>query len=155
MQLKQLYTQFHIMPQLETHMLKVAGVGKIVAENWRDKCDVKLITDLCLLHDMGNIVKFDLTKSDGKFGKIENMGYWQGVQQTYWDKYEHDAYDATIGILREAKLGKFIAYIEEEEKLYFAEAREQELSKASVAAIILMYSDCRVMPTGVVSYRER
>ncbi|MFZ2199843.1 MAG: HD domain-containing protein [Microgenomates group bacterium] len=155
MQLKQLYTQFYIMPQLETHMLKVAGVAKIVAENWKDKCDVKLITDLCLLHDMGNIVKFDLTKSDGKFGKIENLEYWQGVQQTYWDKYGHDAHEATTLMLREAKLDQFIPFIDEEEKLYFAEAKEGELAKTSIAAIILMYADCRVKPSGVVSYRER
>lgn len=145
------------MPQLETHMLRVAGVGKIIAENWKDNCDVKLVTDLCLVHDMGNLVKFDLR--DGidmtKFGRIENLKYWQGVQQEYRDKYGKDAHDATIGILKNARLPQFESYINEEEALYFAEAKDAELDKASVAAIILMYADCRVIPSGVVSYRER
>ncbi len=157
MTIKQLYAKYHIMPQLETHMLRVAGVGKIIAENWKDGCDVKLVTDLCLLHDMGNIVKFDLR--DGidisKFGRIENLKHWQEVQRGYWDKYGKDAHDATIGILHDAGLAKFESYINEEELLYFAEAKDAELDKSSVAAIILMYADCRVIPNGVVSYRER
>lgn len=136
-------------------MLRVAGVGKIIAENWVQGCDLKLVTELCLLHDMGNIVKFDLSKNDGKFGKIEKVEYWQEVQKSYWDKYGHDAHDATIGIMHDANLSRFVPYIEEEEKLYFAESNESGLSKASTAAIILMYADCRVTPTGVVSYRER
>ncbi len=156
MTIDDIYTKYQIMPQLKTHMLRVAGVGNIVAENWKSGCDTKLVTDLCLLHDMGNIVKFDLTNRDeSKFGKMEKVEYWQQVQKEYWDKYGRNAHDATNGILREAKLTRFIEYINEEEKLYFMEAQEAQLSKASVAAIILMYSDCRVTPQGVVSYRER
>jgi hypothetical protein len=45
--------------------------------------------------------------------------------------------------------------IGEEEKLYFAEAKEEILTNTNVAAIILMYADCRVKPEGIVSYRQR
>lgn len=155
MHIKQIYKKYHVMPQLVTHQLRVAGVGKIIAENWKDKCDVIFTTELCLLHDMGNIVKFDLTTRDAKFGKIENIEYWRKIQQQYWDQFGKDAHDATIGILRETNLGNFVAYITEEEKLYFAEAREDILNKANIASVILMYADCRVTPAGVVSYRER
>lgn len=156
MQIKQIYEKYHIMPQLATHMLRVGAVGKIVAENWKNGCDAKLTTDLCLLHDMGNIVKFDLeNRNEGKFGKIEKIEYWQKIQQEYWDKYGHDAHDATVGILHDADLTRFVEFISEEEKLYFAEAKEPGLKVVSVAAIILMYADCRVKPEGIVSYRER
>ena len=156
MQIKQLYRQYDIMPQLEMHMLRVGAVGKMVAENWIGGCDSKFVTDLCLIHDMGNLVKFDLTnRNEDKFGKIENVEYWQKMQQQYWDKYGHEAHDATEGILRAAGMTKFVESINEEEKLYFAEAREIGLEQVNTAAIILMYSDCRVAPAGVVSYRER
>jgi len=89
------------------------------------------------------------------YGMIKDLEYWQQVQKVVWDKYGRDAHDATIGILNEAGLTQFISFINEEEKLYFLEAREKELAEASVAAIILMYADCRVKPAGVVSYRER
>jgi len=156
MQVKQIYEKYQIMPQLVTHMLRVAGVGKIVAENWKGQCDIKLTTDLCLLHDLGNIVKFDLKNRDeSKFGNIENIEYWQKIQQQYLDQFGKDAHDATVGIIKKAKLEKFVPYILEEEKLYFDEPREDELNKTNVPTIILMYSDCRVKPKGVVSYRER
>lgn len=156
MKIQDLYHKYQIMPQLSTHMLRVAGVGKIVGENWRGECDSKFVTELCLLHDMGNIVKFELEKaSEAKFGKIENLKHWQKVQRLYRAKYGQSAHTATSGILNEAELGRYVSYIQEEEKLYFAEAKEAELGKARVAAIILMYADCRVTPSGVVSYRKR
>lgn len=158
MQVKQIYKKYQIMPQLATHMLRVAGVGKMIAENWMGKCDAKLVTDLCLLHDMGNVVKFDLSEDAVKtkmFGVLTDLEYWREVQSEYWQKFGKDAHAATKGILSEAKLDRFNKYIDEEHVLYFAEAKEKELNKASVAAIILMYSDCRVTPSGVVSYRER
>ena len=57
--------------------------------------------------------------------------------------------------MRDAGLPQFESYINEEEELYFAETREEKLAEARVESIILMYSDCRVTPSGVVSYRER
>lgn len=157
MTIKQIYVKYQIMPQLVTHMLRVAGVGKIVGENWRSKCDQKLVTSLCLVHDMGNIVKFDLRGGidRSKFGRIENLEYWQRTQREYWDKYGKDALAVTNGILKDAGLPQFESYINEEEALYFAEAREEQLASARVESIILMYADCRVTPSGVVGYRER
>lgn len=157
MKIRDLYAKYQIMPQLETHMLRVSGVGKIIAEHWRGKCDVQLVTDLCLLHDMGNIVKFDLSGLvDKKFyGKFEDLGHWQEVQKEFWHKYGKNAQIATVEILKEAKLDRYIPYIIEEERLYFSEPTDVDLEKSKLESIILMYADCRVTPTGVVSYRER
>ena len=145
------------MPQLAVHQLRVGAVCKIVAENFCKEVDVQYITKLGLVHDMGNIVKFDLQDNidRSKFGQIENLKYWQGVQRTVWEKYGKNAHEATIGMLVEARLTEFVPFIKEEERLYFAEAREEMLDKASTEAIILLYGDCRVTPSGVVSYRER
>lgn len=157
MKLRGLYERFQIMPQLETHMLRVAGVGKLIAQSWKSKCEIEYVTQLCLVHDLGNIVKFDLRDNidRSKFGKIENLKHWQEVQARCWEIYGREAHRATTQMLEEAGLGQFIAPINEEEKLFFAEARERELAKADVGSVILMYSDCRVTPGGVSTYRER
>lgn len=156
MKISELYEKYKIMPQLITHQLRVGAIGQIVAKNWKSKIDTQMITNLCLIHDMGNIVKFDLVHTrEDMFGMIKDIEYWQQVQREVWSKYGRDAHDATIGILNEAGLQEYVPFISEEEKLYFMEAREKELAKASVAATILMYADCRVKPGGVVSYRER
>lgn len=156
MTIRELYKKYHIMPQLVEHQLRVGYVGKIIAENWVDPCDAQLVTKVCLLHDMGNIVKFDLSNRDvEKFGVIAEVEFWREIQQQYRDKYGKDANEATSKILKEAQLEEYGKYIAEEAKLYFAEANDAMLSKASVASIILMYADCRVVPKGLVSYRER
>ncbi|HBD02195.1 MAG: hypothetical protein UX38_C0002G0015 [Microgenomates group bacterium GW2011_GWC1_46_16] len=152
-QIEELYQKYHNMPQLVTHQLRVGAVGRTVAKHWKSKCDPIFITQLCLIHDIGNIVKFDLTNPN--FGKIENIEEWKKIQKQYRAKYGENAQEATRGILQEAGLNQFTELIAEEEKLYFAEAKEAELERASTAAIILMYADCRVTPKGVVSYRER
>ena len=157
MTIRELYEKYHVMPQLVTHMLRVGAVGKIIAENWVSECDIKFTTDLCLIHDMGNIVKFDLSENENNklFGPIKNIETWREIQKSYWDKYGHDAHDATVGILNDSGLDRFVDCITEEEKLYFAEASESELDATNVATIIMLYSDCKVTPAGVVSYRER
>ncbi len=157
MKIRDLYQEFEIMPQLETHMLRVAGVGQIVAKNWAVPCDTEFITNLCLVHDLGNIVKFDLSEkfNQNKFGMIENIGKWREVQKKYIQKYGENAQTATINILTEAKLEQYIEPLIKEEVLYFAEAVPTELDQANLASVILMYADCRVTPGGVCSYRER
>jgi hypothetical protein len=157
MKIRDLYQEFEIMPQLETHMLRVAGVGQMVAKNWAVPCDTEFITNLCLVHDLGNIVKFDLSEkfNQNKFGMIENIGKWREVQKKYIQKYGENAQTATINILTEAKLEQYVEPLIKEEELYFAEAVPTELDQANLASVILMYADCRVTPGGVCSYRER
>ena len=144
------------MPQLAVHQLRVGAVCKIVAENFCKEVDVQYITKLGLVHDMGNIVKFDLAnRNEELYGKVKGVEHWVEIQKTYWQKYGHDAHQATVAILTEAGLGEYIPDLNAEAELYFAESTTQELEQASQGAVILMYADCRVSPRGVVPYRER
>jgi len=168
MVIKELFDKFEVMPQLVEHQLRVGAVGQILAQNWiypirptssgGAKVDVELTTKLCLLHDMGNIVKFDLSdeaQREAQFGKTGNLPYWRKVQAKYRDKYGRDAHAATKGVLAEAGLSELIHYIDEEAELYFSEAGPKELATTNPATVILMYADMRVKPEGVVSYQER
>lgn len=159
-----LYKQYHIMPQLAQHQLRVGAVGQIVAENWsfdpaQDKrVDAMLTTKLCLLHDMGNIVKFDLSEEAVQtkmFGQKVDLPYWRRIQQEYRDMYGKDAHAATKGILAEAGLEWLNPLIDEEGNLYKQQVGEEQLAKADPAAAILMYADMRVVPRGVASYQAR
>lgn len=158
MNIKQLYEKYDVMPQLVEHQLRVGVVGQIVAENWRDGCDVGLATKLGLLHDMGNIVKLDLSDEAQRvsvFGKVDNLSHWQKVQKKYWEQYGKDAHVATKEILSDAGLGEMNSYMDEEGELYVGEASREKLETANVESIILMYADFRVKPEGVVSYQDR
>ena len=58
-----IYAKYKIPPQLQTHQLRVAAVAKTICEHlWPKLSDMRTIISTCLVHDMGNIIKFDLDK---------------------------------------------------------------------------------------------
>jgi 5'-deoxynucleotidase YfbR-like HD superfamily hydrolase len=48
------------MRNLQLHQLRVAAVGQIICESIPDFDETEEVVTTCLLHDMGNIIKFDL-----------------------------------------------------------------------------------------------
>lgn len=146
MLINDLYNKYNLMPQLREHQLRVGGIAKIITDEWLDRVAAEESIIASLVHDMGNIVKFkDLP--DPK---------WRDVQKIYQERYGIDAHDATVGILKDAGLKKYVDYIEEEKKLFELTPTEmQTFNKFSKPAVIVLYADLRVMPTGVVSIEER
>lgn len=146
MQIRDLYDKYSIMPQLREHQLRVGGIAKLITDEWDDREIARESVLSCLLHDMGNIVKFhDLSDPQ-----------WLEVQKYYQVKYGNDAHDATVGILNDAGLYQYVEYIEEEKKLYEQTPTSKEVFDTySRPAIIVLYSDLRVIPTGVASILER
>ena len=58
--INKIYTQFRIPPNLQQHMFRVASVAKIICNNWTGKeLNQNDIVCVCLIHDLGNIVKYD------------------------------------------------------------------------------------------------
>ncbi len=55
----QIYSQYKIMPTLQQHQLRVAGVAKQICDSISEPIDKEVVVDVCLVHDMGNIIKFD------------------------------------------------------------------------------------------------
>jgi len=147
MQIKQLYKKYHIMPQLETHMLRVAGITKIITSEWKDKTVANKCVNLCLLHDMGNMAKFKLSEDLEK--------EWGERQREFWAKYGHDAHDATVMILEEMGLIEYRDLILEESDLFNNILEMDDFSGVSLPAILTLYADCRVAMEGVVSIEER
>lgn len=146
MQVADLYAKYQIMPQLVEHQLRVGGIAKLITDEWEDRAVAQECVNACLLHDMGNIVKFR--------GLTDPA--WIAVQKEYHDKYGVDAHEATIGILMDAGLAKYAELIEEEKRLYEATPTERTIfEQYSKPAIVVLYADLRVMPDGVVSIEER
>ena len=52
------------MPSLQLHMYRVTAVASRIVDNWKGQnLDKKEIIIACLLHDIGNIIKFKLLGS--------------------------------------------------------------------------------------------
>ncbi len=58
---QQIYNDYNILPLLQLHQLRVAGVAKLITESITIPVDAQAVVLACLFHDMGNIIKADFT----------------------------------------------------------------------------------------------
>ncbi len=147
----EIYEHYKIMPNLVLHQLRVASVIALICKNLDIKVDEDIAIQSGLLHDMGNIIKFDLTYFP-EFNEPLGLGYWQNVQKEYFDKYGLDEHEATQKILKELGINERV--IEIDGKMTFGnlcidkEGNDWELK-------LLHYADMRVGPFGILSYEDR
>ncbi|MBP9802891.1 MAG: HD domain-containing protein [Candidatus Pacebacteria bacterium] len=147
----EIYEHYKIMPNLALHQLRVASVIALICKNLEIKVDEDIAIQSGLLHDMGNIIKFDLTYFP-EFNEPLGLAYWQNIQKEYFEKYGTDEHEATQKILKE--LGINDRVIEIDSKMIFGnlcidkEGNDWELK-------LLHYADMRVGPFGVLSYEDR
>lgn len=98
-----IYEQYKIPKNLQLHMLRVAAVGKIICDHASiQSIDPNLIIKTLLLHDMGNIIKFNFRNtsmfSPEDSTKIES---YKTTQTEFVSKYGSDADVATLQIIKE------------------------------------------------------
>ncbi len=151
MTIHQIYTDFQIMPNLQTHMYRVAAVAQQICENFTEPLDAQNIITACLLHDMGNIIKFQLGRFP-EFLSPEGLGFWESVQKKYIQKYGEDEYEASQKIAKELKVSQRV------QELIHAVGFHQitaVTSSQDFGQKICEYSDDRVTPFGVVPLEER
>ncbi len=63
--ISEIYEEYKIMPNLREHQLRVAAVAAQICDNFNKPLNKKEIITACLLHDMGNIIKFKLELFSG------------------------------------------------------------------------------------------
>jgi len=148
---RDIYHQYQIMPSLQRHMLWVAGVANSICENLRSPIDTENVLKACLLHDMGNILKFDLDRYPD-FVQPEGKAYWHGVKNEFHSKYGPDVHDATLAIAREIQSSQRV--LELIEAVGFDQTTA-DFESGDLGKMICEYSDCRVTPLGVTSLEER
>ncbi len=146
-----IYKKYRIPPLLQMHMLRVAAVASLVCDNFKGKVDKKTILTACLLHDMGNIIKFNMDVFPQSF-QPEGVEYWQGVKDECVNKYGIQEHKATLKIASEIgvsnEVSKIIDYVDFD---HFRKVRDSR----DMGPKIAVYADARSAPHGVLSYVER
>ncbi len=133
------------------HMLRVAAVASLICDNFTGHLDKKSIVTACLFHDMGNIIKANMTDFP-QFFEPEGIEYWQIVKDEYISKYGVDECEATIKIMRESGVDeKAINLADQNHFSLLCKQRDEEDFEVK----IMHYSDGRVNPYGVVSFMDR
>lgn len=146
-----IYEHYKIMPNLALHQLRVASVIYLICKNLTLEVDENIAIQSGLLHDMGNIIKFNLNYFP-EFLEPEGLEYWQNIQKEFKEKYGNDEHEATQKILKELGIDKRVIAIDS--KMIFGnlcidkDSNDWELK-------LLHYADMRVGPFGILSYEDR
>lgn len=158
MTIQDIYQTYRIIPSLQLHQYRVAGVARFVLEKSSLGIDHEVIS-ACLLHDMGNIIKFNLSLFPSFF-EPEGVAHWQGVKDQFIKTYGADEHRATLTIAREVlnqcdslsiDADRIIELIE---AIGFSRAGENAQS-SDWGAKIASYADMRVEPHGVTTLANR
>lgn len=149
---REIYERYRIPPWLQMHQLRVAAVGKTIADRL-EGADTAEVIVTALFHDMGNILKFDLSPTGPLAALIgSDVAYWQMVKDDFARMYGTDEHEATIAIAREIALSESV--IELIEGISFSRM-ERIRDEGPLELQICEYADMRVGPFGVLPLSER
>lgn len=152
---RKIYEMYQVPPWLQTHQVRVAAVGKMVAEAQKQQTDVDLVVRTCLVHDIGAIVKFDFSP-EGQTRVLglcppEETPHWSAVQCSMRERYGEKEKAATSAILHELGLEREYAVYD---RTGFKNMHTI-LEGKQLPALLVQYADMRVGPFGIVTLRER
>lgn len=150
--ISEIYDRFLILPNLRMHMFRVASVAEILCDNWHGTINKKDIVAACLMHDIGNIVKFDLMERDAPLlGKeVKRLDYWRKAKTDTMRKYGSTDHEATHNMMVELGVsGRVLSLVD-----HMIDVLREE-SVDDYELMLCNYADDRVGPGGVMSISER
>ncbi|HEU5004856.1 MAG TPA: HD domain-containing protein [Candidatus Saccharimonadales bacterium] len=136
---------------LQLHQLRVAAVASQVCDSLTVKIDKQSIITACLLHDMGNVLKFDFSYP-AQYFEPEGVEYWQSVQEEFRQKYGDSEHEASLSIARELGVSDKVLHCIASVGFSFA---PQTAKDPEFEAKICDNADMRVSPSSVVSIEQR
>lgn len=145
MNIIEIYNKYYLPENLQMHMLRVAACSYLIIDNWNGpEIDKEAIIRVCLLYDMGNIVKIP-----EDFSNDENF---IETRRKYFEK--HGTNDHEINL----EIGKSEGLSDKEIEILDGKRsrkNEETLNSNSYERKICAYCDQRVAPDGVVGIKER
>ena len=146
----EIYKEYKIMSLLQMHQLRTAAVALLICESLDINIDKESTVKACLLHDMGNIIKFKLEYSP-EWNKPEGTDYWQAVKYDYILKYGNNEHEASLKIAKELGVSEYICKL-----INCVDSASVEIinMENDFCQKICIYVDNRVSPYGVVSAEE-
>jgi predicted HD phosphohydrolase len=146
------YQHYNIMPTLAQHMLQVGAVAKIVTDQINEPdFPATQIISACLLHDMGNIMKFDLDNVPVGLD-IPDIDHWKSVQADIRNQYGLDEHQVTHHIASE--IGVSSTTLSAIENCGTSKAASV-LADQNIPAMFVTYCDYHVAPASIVSPAQR
>lgn len=100
---EEVYKQFGTPTNLQWHMLSVTSLICEVRDHWTgEKIDWNDLITAGLLHDLGNVIKFNLDRFPNLLGdELPRIDFWRQEQARLIEKYGNDDHEATGKMLDE------------------------------------------------------
>ena len=156
-----IYDRFEIPPNLRLHMFRVAAVGEMICDSWKNggmAVDRDEVVAACLTHDLGNIVKMTLD-GEGSLnmlgGEARNVDHWRSVKRRIIDRYGDTPEKATTNMGMEIGLNERTMFLINNGGGAPLLLTDQIIKTGDWALKIFSYCDCRVTPFSITSARER
>jgi hypothetical protein len=146
-----IYNEYKIPPNLQIHQLQVAAVALQICDSTNLSIDKENVIKACLLHDMANIVKYDLHNEYSGL-EIDDLDYWRVVQKEYIEKYGADDHQATYSLIKEMNLPEPLFKLLEKNLQLIS---REDINMSDVESCICKYADMRLSPHGVMPLKER
>ena len=146
-----IYDEYKIIKNLREHQMRVAAVAMQIGESMDIIVGTENIVKACLVHDLGNIIKADLSYFP-EFLEPEGYDYWKKVQDEFKEKYGENEHEATLHIVIQIGMGVVIRDIV---SLIGYPYVEMAANTKDFNIKIATYADFRVGPYGVLTVEER
>lgn len=153
MTLPQIYSSYSIPGNLQQHMLRVAGLARLLTNHWQGpKINKQAIVQACALHDIAKPIDFEIDKQ-AQFGLSEQeIKDLVKLQQRLKADYGHNEHQIALKICQELgcapRVGELI------DQLDWNNLPEL-LIKNDVEVLLVVYCDMRIGPKGILSIEER
>ncbi len=165
-----IYYHYPVPINLQAHMLRTAALAQTIFAHWTGpNLNQHFITSALLLHDIGNLVKFELDTPNSKnmlksnsflavpaenkkVGDQKDLNYWKKEQQKMIDVYGQNADIANLRIVEEIGTSQEIVALLHHHSF---EHLPRIIYKNNWAKKIVLYCDLRITPTGLATVTER
>jgi len=149
----EIYKKYPVPRLLQKHHIRVASVGAYIASHFKNpgKIDKILVIKTLLLHDIGNIVKFNLDKPE-YMSRTEwkNINVWRKKQDLYRKKYESE-HTATLEMVKSLGIDKVPNHLK-----HVGVSRLPQVVKSQDYNLkLITYADLRCAPFSIVSINQR
>jgi len=151
MKIQDIYDKYKIPLHLQKHMYDVTAVAQMICEDFDEEINTDLVIKACLLHDMANIIKFDMTFMP-EVWEPEWLLYRQWIKDDFVVRYGDHEHEATIKILEELGFDGNLRFVVD--GIGFSNANKTSDSK-SWELKIAAYADMRLQPDGVCLLQVR
>ena len=150
--IQEVYRTYYVPRNLQLHMLRVASVAMQILHYWVGPgINERRILRVLLLHDIGNIVKMELTEEDAKSLGVD-LAVLVHKKKEFINRYGTDDHVVSLEIARQLGL------TETELDLMAAKVfinNENIMASTNYEVKISAYADQRVAPNGVLPLMER